>query len=403
VWDLALRMPALCTANGPFVQHVENAADRLAPMQDDRNVIDLSEAAREHLMTTLCHIAAGCIGCGQRRPPRCIEKPLQVVARSVGRPPRLDHTELVLCNWDRTRPTHELNGKQASLELHAGGNQVADEAEQAAGGGCEDPQRLPSLHVVWRFLAMPDEEWYRAIHIFLHDEARDVVSAIRVGHVAMRDQNDHVAVGSMVKLSVWLNKFCDYFDAHFEAKDSRTESVMIRRIEPFISHGTFHDLTWEETACWVYCMGSSVLLAAVHAFLGVKMCPQYDSDSAEVDKMAKILRRTLDEGRVYMPRSHREFLESLEKPGVSVRQYCFRRFGAKSVSVEALHDLEVGYNDALNALARFLSRRVHLISRFFPHLASTFGTLHSDFEASMRHNRLQLLKMRQRVYRSLQN
>merc|ERR1712037_885759 len=75
---------------------------------------------------------------------------------------------------------------------------------------------------------------------------------------------------------------------------------------------------------------------------------------------------------------HLAFLEELEKPGSSLRQYCFRRFGSKSATVEVLHDLEVAYNDALNALSRFLSRRNRLISRFFPDLASNFSMLHSE-------------------------
>merc|ERR1719396_28838 len=118
---------------------------------------------------------------------------------------------------------------------------------------------------------------------------------------------------------------------------------MIRRLEPFLSHGSSHDLTWEETACWVYCNGNSVLAPAIHAFLGIRQMPvggEGVSEPTEGERLAQLVQRTLEEVRVYMPRSHREFLDSIEKPGVSVRQYCFRRFGAQRlVSVEALHDL----------------------------------------------------------------
>jgi len=359
----------------------------LAAMQDDRAVAGLSEVAREHLMTTLTHIAAGCVATGHKKPPRCVEKPLQVVARSVGRPPHMDFAELVLNNWNVS-------------EIACVDRDDSQEEEQAANGKEVGPRFRHQ--VVWRFLAMPDEEWYRATHIIMHEEAREIVAAIRVGHVAMRDQNDIAAVSSMVRIGAWCNKFCDYFDAYFECKDSRTESVMVRRLEPFISHGGLHDLTSEETACWVYCMGSSVLLPALHAFFGVQMCPVMETDNPDVESLGATMRRTLQEARVFMPGPHREFIELLEKPGVSVRQYCFRRFGAKSVSVEVLHDLEAGYNDSLNTLVRFLSRRVHLVSRFFPPLAGTFGALNSDIEAAMQHSRLQLLKMRQRVFRSMQ-
>jgi len=411
VWSLALKLPALCAANGPYYELVARSAERLAPLQDDRVLIGMSEVAREHLMTTMCHIAAGCISTGHKKPPPCIEKPLRVVARSVGRPPRLDFTEIVLSNWDATYPS---------------GDRPASSTGQGVEQAEVDTQQSPQMHVVWRFLGTPDEEWYRAIHIVMHDEARDVVSAIRVGHVAMRDHSDGSVVNSLEQISSWLNKFCDYFDEHFEVKDSRTEGVMIRRLEPFLSHGRFSELGWEEqrgsrktdkendisgnsfgmlpveTAAWVYCCGSSVLLPAIHAFLGVEQCPREAHDGAGGDRIAQVVRRILDEGRVFMPRSHLAFLESLEKPGVSIRQYCFRRFGAKMVSVEALHDLEVAYNDALNALGRYVSRRVHLVSRFFPMFKSSFGALHSEYETHMRVERLQLLKMRQRVSRGLE-
>jgi len=375
VWNLALKLPALCAADGPFYEVVEQSAGTLAPFQDDRTLISLSEVAREHLMTTLCHIAAGCIGTGRKRPPVCIDRPLRVIARSVGRPPCLDFTEIALSNWDSC---------------------TGIDAEQV------DSQRSRQMHVVWRFLGTPDEEWYRAIHIVMHEEARDVVAAIRVGHVAMRDHSDAGAVNSLEQISSWLNKFCDYFDEHFEVKDSRTEAVMMRRLEPFISHGRISQLSWEETAAWVYCCGSSVLLPAIHAFLGVGQCPYKAHDGAEGERLSQVVRRTLEEGRVFMPRSHLSFLESLEKPGVSIRQYCFRRFGAKTVSVEALHDLEVAYNDALNALGRYVSRRVHLVSRFFPAFKSSFAAMYAEYEAHMRVERLQLLKMRRRVSRGLE-
>jgi len=386
-WDIASRLPAICVAEGPVVELCMKAAPKLAPLQDDRALIRLSEVAREHLMTTLSHIAAGCTGVGtgdgrRRKPPSCIEKPLRVVARSVGRPPRLDFTELVLCNWDfTTKASHGIT-------------------QETCANGDAAQHNLPQLHVVWRFIGAPDEEWYRSIHIVMHREARDIISAIRVGHVAMLDQNDGGVVGSLEQISTWLNKFCDYFDSHFETKGSRTETVMMRRLEPFISRGNVVDLTWEETASWVYCSGSSVLSPAIHAFLGVDHCPR--DASPEAERILPIVRRTFEEGRVCMPRNHIAFLEALEKPGVSIRQYCFRRFGAKLVSVEVLHELEVAYNDVLNALGRFGSRRVHLVSRFFPQFASNFGTLHADYEAQQRGERLQLLKMRQRVSRRLE-
>jgi len=103
-----------------------------------------------------------------------------------------------------------------------------------------------------------------------------------------------------------------------------------------------------------------------------------------------------------MPRLHRAFVEELERPGASLRQYCFQRFGDGSSSVEQMHDLEVAYNDVLNALARYMSRRLHLVSRGFPALAVHFGIYHGEIEQFMRRSRLELLKMRRRAHRCLE-
>merc|ERR1712129_534831 len=110
------------------------------------------------------------------------------------------------------------------------------------------------------------------------------------------------------------------------------------------------------------------------------------------------MQQAISEYRVYMPKAHRLFLEDLEKPGSSLRCFCYRRFGTAAddnVSVELLHNLETSYNDTLNALVRFLSRRFHLVWRFCPSVAST--ALHAKTEEAMQRARLQLLLMRQRV------
>merc|ERR1712107_622342 len=112
--------------------------------------------------------------------------------------------------------------------------------------------------------------------------------------------------------------------------------------------------------------------------------PPGQDTAAERQQLSASLLGILEEVRVFMPRMHRAFLEQLERPGVSVRQYCYRRFGARSVSVEQLHTLEVAYNDAIGALLRFMGRRIHLVSRLVPQFATPFGQLYSDMEANMR-------------------
>lgn len=382
--NLAMRMPALVAAEGPFYDETEAMASSLEPLQDKRTLQSLSEVSREHLMTVLCHVSASCIatgGQGRKKAPRCIDRPLQVVARSVGRPPHLDFTELVLCNWGRTENSPDIPAPESS---------PSDAAEAPSVNGA-------SFHIVWRFIGSPDEEWYRAIHLILHEEARDVIAAIRVGQVGARDTDDHAICGSLTSIASWLNKMCDYLDKHLESKDSRTESLMMRRLAVFVS-GSLSD---EEICAWVYWSGSSVLMPAIIAFLGIRL-RWSTQQSTENGRLVNLMLDIQKDMRLFMPREHLEFLQELERPGASVRRYCLRRFGAKSISVERLHELEVAYNDALNAASRFQDRRLYMATRFYPQLSRAFGNAHSEIEVGIRKGRLQLLKMRQRVDRCLE-
>jgi hypothetical protein len=375
VWDLAARMPALCVCGGPFRLRCEAAADQLQELQQDRLLASMSEVCREQLLATLCHIATGCIGPEKeaQKAPKCIDRPLQVLARSVGRQAATEFTELVLCNWKW--------GDAASCKGEDTG--------------------LKQMQTVWRFLASPDEEWYRATHILLHHRAKEIVAAIRVGQVAMREVNDAGLVSAMGRLWSWLTETCDMFDAHFEAKSEVTESVMAKRLAPFFAHRGSHSLTGQEVAFWLYCMGSSPLLPCIHAFLGFKMCVCSSADASEnagLQSLATKARLLLEDMRGFMPSLHREFVEEMEKPRANVRWYCFRRFGTKP-SVEVLHDLETAYNDVLNALVRFMAQRRQLVSRFYPELTRSFDMFHAEVETEMRKKRLQLLRLRQRVFR----
>jgi len=151
-----------------------------------------------------------------------------------------------------------------------------------------------------------------------------------------------------------------------------------------------------------------VLLPALHAFLGLSMLSVMDSTakkaSEEVGKqqLAEAFVVIHQDQAKYMPVAHRDFLEDLEKPNSNMRRYCLKRFGQKGVPVERIHNLEVAYNEGMNALTRFLSRRNHLVGRMFPRLSSSFRSLHSEVVARMLSNRLQLLKMRQRAYLGLE-
>jgi hypothetical protein len=283
-------------------------------------------------------------------------------------------------------------------------NWTADGAESGkseGGSGMACTNGRAHLRVVLTFASSPDEAWYRAVHMVLHCEARDVVTAVRAGQAASLTQDDKGVVQSLQTMDSWMNKLCDYFDAHFDQKDSRTEGVSFRRTAKFVAQDLFDE---EQTACWVYTMGGSVLLPMLHAILGLRpFFIESKVASPEVQRLQGQLLSWSEEMKLFMPIPHRNFLENLEKPGVSLRQYCIKRFGNIKTSVEELHALEVAYNDALNGLVRFLSRRMHLVVRIQPDLSSAFTIFHSHLEATLRKQRLQLLKMRQRVLARLES
>lgn len=383
---LAARLPALCISQMQFWRAVEAKEQDLVDLRYvNKLLVDTPEvsweAGREWLMIVLTHIAAGMKGSSRGTPyekeklPRFIDNPLKLLAKACGRYPHVDLTELVLGNWTFSCTPGETG------------------AAHTNGDGEQRKQ------VVLGFLACPDEEWYRDIHLVLHSEAREAIAAIRLGQHSATVGDDRGVMRSLELLCSWLNKFCDWFDAQFEQKDSRTEVVMMSRLSRFVAQSWFTD---EKTACWVYCSGSSALMPVLHAFLGIKEATPQRLQSSDVEALWKCLQEWRNEITAYMPVQHRRFLEELKKPGANVRQYCLKRFGASKISVELLYDIEVAYNDTLNALVRFLSRRMHLVSRFFPPLASVFGNLHSEIEAGMRKDRLRLLQMRQRVDRLLE-
>eukprot|EP00927_Polykrikos_kofoidii_P027494 TRINITY_DN24164_c0_g1_i1.p1 TRINITY_DN24164_c0_g1~~TRINITY_DN24164_c0_g1_i1.p1 ORF type:complete len:765 (-),score=103.98 TRINITY_DN24164_c0_g1_i1:141-2246(-) len=400
---LAMCMPSLL-ASGEFAAHVKRAEDNLAALQDVRSIVDLAEAGRERLMSVLSHVAAGCVGEGRsRRIPKCINSAFQLVARAVGRPARLEFTELVLVNWQ--------------------GYETLEPADCRTNASESIPeQETPRINVALRFLASPDEDWYRAMHIVLHHDFREVVKQIRVGQVAMRGQNDRGVVDSMVKLSLCIRQFCHMFDVQLDMRDSRRDAVLFRRLLPYMTFSRV-ECTIQEVACHVYLSGGTVLISALHAYLGIRMAATgagsavaspatvdgtgalptgVEGPATDVEQLASLLRHTLAILRPCMPSRHREFLEELERPGASLRHYCIRRFGLRTSSVEQLHDLEVSYNDALAGLGRFLSLRTRLIVRLTPEFSAIFNNLQSEIESTLVRSQLRLLRMRRRVDRSLE-
>merc|ERR1712113_642701 len=141
---------------------------------------------------------------------------------------------------------------------------------------------------------------------------------------------------------------------------------MMSRLRKFVGTTEFVEEE-ENTRLWVYNMGSSVLLPALHLLLGVlrtKKSRLWDFFSVQ---------------HLIMPRSHRDLMESLGNKRNNMRRYCLIRFASPKISVERLYDLELAYNEALHALMRFCARRFRLVVRFFPD-AGRQSSLHETHE-----------------------
>jgi len=229
--DLAARLPALCVTEGRFLKAVEAKQEALEPLRHVARLLPSFhesevawEAGREWLMIVLTCIAAGLRASGgTEKLPRVIENPLKVLSKACGRLSHIDFTELVLGNWTCTpsKPGPLSTATSAGEQPYTNGT----------------PRER--MQVVWSFLASPDEEWYRNMHLILNAEARDAIAAIRLGQHSTMVQDDRGVMRSLESLAIWLNKMCDFFDAHFEQKDSRTEVVSMSRLAKFVAQSWF--------------------------------------------------------------------------------------------------------------------------------------------------------------------
>jgi len=321
----------------------------LDAVTDEQVLNSLARSDRERAYSLMAHLAAGCTGTGGSIPPR-LERYCQALAKSLGRPQASctipQFPELVLSNWYVTED----------------------------GDGSVGPNHV---HVALRFLACVDEDWYRRIHISLHARAAQLMLAIRQGQHAMGAQSDQGVIRSLQDVTAWLLDCCKFLDAEFDSKDSQSESLMMSRLIKFVAP----DMSRDASLCWVwvYSMGSSVLLPALHAVLGVlPVQPRVLQFWAEV--------------REAMPMEHQQLLRELEHRGNNMRRYCLTRFASRKIAAEKLYDLELAYNEALYALMRFCARRFRLVVRNFPD-AERHSTLHDAQEEVIKRSRLHLLTM----------
>lgn len=239
-------------------------------------------------------------------------------------------------------------------------------------------ETIHQVQPIARFIATPDEEWYRKLHLVLEAEGGRAISAAHKTiqpAIAMRDTG--AVIAALTQLAQDVASLSNFQMQQFDQKDSRGEAVMMQRLRAFVAE----DLSEEDYAVWVYAEGSSPLLPALHAILGLR----------KLDGIAGPLQEHWQmQGRRCMATKHRDFLDKLEM-GVSVRAYCLCEW--RKASVEGIAALEDAFNNCIEALLRYCSLRQRLVSRMFPDV-SKIRLMNAEQEQVIRTGRLALLQMR---------
>ncbi|CAE7710896.1 pksN [Symbiodinium necroappetens] len=372
----------------PFVARCDARQEELeslvAPSSTGPPAESLSIADLEHAWLLLCHVACAYRSMKAHSDPKVVVDP----AASTSGPPRPaalakelendwlenvakqfaeiidrpfhgvpEYAELVLNNW--YVPGYPSNGKEGEAFIISREN----------------------IHLVQpacRFLALPDEEWYRKLHLVLEAEGgRAIAAAHQSIRSAMKQRNNREIVGSLCQLASDIDCLSEFQRNQFDNKDSRGEAIMMQRLRPFVSP----NLADTEFAVWIYTEGSSPLLPALHAILGLR---KLDGISGPLQEHWQ------QQGRVCMPANHRDFLDSLESEQ-SVRAYCLREW--RHESVEGIAALEDAFNNCIEALLRYCSLRQRLVLRMFPGVAK-IKNLSAEQEQVIRTGRVSLLQMR---------
>jgi len=287
-----------------------------------------------------------------------LESIVRQVASIVGRPwnGTPEYAELVLNNWS-VSPNDSTSRDEVFVI---------------------NRQTIQQVHPVCRFLALPDEEWHRKLHILLEAEGgRAVAAAYRSLRAALPARDNDGVGAALNQLAADIDSLTEFQRDQFNQKDCRGEALMISRLRKY----SYPDLQMEELAVWIYTEGSSPLLPALHAILGLR---KLDGISGPLQEHWQ------SQGRLCMAESHRQFLGCLES-GMSVRAYCLQVW--RYLPVEAIAALEDAFNNCIEALLRYCSVRQRFVSRVLPRVGH-IQTLSSKQENVIRAGRLALLQMR---------
>jgi len=312
--------------------------------------------------------------------PSYISKPLNKLAKKLDRPNRISYADMVLLNWRVCPPIPEKDHRVTQMGSHGilrlyrpmstGRNDTKGATEEDQ--GLEDELRpcgntKGRIRIMQRFLAVPTEEWFWALHVALEGEARGAIYAIHNGIAAIQQNNMTEVTQCLDQLSDALRSLIRCHPDPYP-HSSRAELVLMRRLKPFLAPKA----SLKEFACLVYA-GHSAILPSLFKFLGVK-------------RGRHRLQKWRDDLVNYMPNEHRKFVGIIESTQ-SVRSYLKSRIADRkqqSQKSSRMHDvavLEGSFNRCIEQLLRFCSRRSQLVCRCMPQVAQWFREVEMRQEA----------------------
>lgn len=256
--------------------------------------------------------------------PAAIAVPWFHIATQLGRPPILSYASYALYNWRRIDP--------------------------------QGPIALGNIALLQNFLGGIDEEWFVLIHIDIEQRAMAAMQAILAAQLAVTANNSvalieqlHIMVSSLTQIVATLKRMPEHCDPY----------IYYNRVRPYI-HG------WKDNPA----LPDGLIYQGVteYAEQPVKFKGETGAQSTIIPAMdavlgvghaESVLSAHLREMRIYMPSSHRAFLESIEQ-GPWMRGYVMQ-YHAQHPQMRAL------YNQCLELIHEFRATHLHYAASYIHH------------------------------------
>jgi indoleamine 2,3-dioxygenase len=332
--DVASELPKLLVSD-----HLRRAIEQLPPFPVQ---LLTSERERERAMTLLSYLGHAYVW-GAGTPayilPGRLAVPWHTVATGLGRPPVLSYSSYALNNYFRFDPRW--------------------------------PIECGNLGLIQNFLGGIDEEWFILIHVEIERKAAPALAVLHAcldaaenGDVEQLEQHLSTVYQSLSSIYATLKRMPEWCDPY----------IYYHRVRPYI-HG------WKDHPG----LPGGVVYEGVEAYRGHPQQFRGETGAQSgivpcLDAMlgvahaADVLRSYLMEMRLYMPPTHRAFLESLEARG-SVRPF---------VAQARRSSLTESYDACVDALARFRALHLEYAAAYIfrqspkdprnPHAVGTGGT-----------------------------